>query len=111
MAGYRDGLKNVPIRQSLIRPMELMGGERELVLISAILSVGLAFAMMGGFGIIAGAVTGMFLYVVLMFVVLRMGKADLQLSRVFFRHLKYRSFYPARGRFSAPLPNVRDFKK
>lgn len=101
----------VSIRQSLIRPMELMGGERELVLISAIISVGLGFAMMGSFGITVGATAGVILYVVLMFVVLRMGKADLQLSRVFSRHLKYRSFYPARGRISAPLPNVRDFKK
>lgn len=91
--------------------MELMGGERELVLISAILSVGLGFAMMGSFGITVGGVTGAVLYIILMFVVLRMGKTDLQLSRVFSRHLKYRSYYPARGRIAAPLPNVTDFKK
>lgn len=111
MADYRGELRQVSIRQSLIRPMELMGGERELVLISGILSVGLGFAMMGSFGITIGGVTGSVLYIILMFVVLRMGKSDLQLSRVFSRHLKYRSYYPARGRFTAPLPNVSDFKK
>ena len=84
-----------PIPRVLSRHNLLMGGERELVLVSALLCAGVAVSSMT---IVAALACGS-LWLLSLAVFRWMAKADPQLSRVYQRHLKYRGYYPA---FSRP---------
>ena len=50
-----DGPREVPFHESANRPQLLMGGDRELILVSAILAAMLVFAVMKWWSILAGA--------------------------------------------------------
>lgn len=74
-----------PVHRSLVRPMLLLGGERELVLM---------LAMIAGIFILSlfqvwAAVTGVAIWTVGMFFLQRMGERDPMLSKVFVRSLRY----------------------
>ena len=81
------------IHQSANRPNQLMGGDRELVLVSLLTSVALAFSLATWWGL---GVSGAW-YVGAMAVLKRMGKADPLLRQVYMRHIRYRPFYPAKS--------------
>src|SRR3981189_1254885 len=51
-----DGPREVPFHESANRPQLLMGGDRELILVSAILAAMLVFAVMKWWSILAGLV-------------------------------------------------------
>ncbi|MCD5327924.1 VirB3 family type IV secretion system protein [Chromobacterium piscinae] len=105
-----DGLPIRPIHRSLLRRQTIMGGERELILSSFLIGVGVGFACTGGFGPLYGIPVGLAITVALLFVVKRMGETDPQLSRILQRHFRYRAYYPARGRIRSIIPQVRDFR-
>src|SRR5262245_39969382 len=99
-----DKPREILIHQSCNRHNLLLGCDRELVLLSALLSAMLIFALVTWWGIIAGIV----LWVMAVAVLSRMGKADPMLRQVYIRHVKYRSFYAAKsGVFSQCLPTPR----
>jgi type IV secretion system protein VirB3 len=75
-----------------------MGGDRELILVSAILAAVLVFAVMKWWSILAGLV----LWLVAVGVLARMAKIDPLLRHVYIRHIRYRAFYPAKSQMSAP---------
>ena len=75
-----------------------MGGDRELILVSAILAAMLVFAVMKWWSILAGLI----LWLIAIGVLARMAKVDPLLRRVYIRHIPYRNFYPAKSRLSAP---------
>ena len=74
-----------------------MGGDRELVLVSAILAAMLVFAVMKWWSIPAGLI----FWVVAVGVLSRMAKVDPLLRHVYIRHIRYRGFYSAKSRISA----------
>lgn len=77
-----------------------MGADRELVLVSILTSVALGFSLASWWGL-GLAVT---CYCGSMAVLRRMGKADPMMRHVYMRHIRYRSFYPAKsGLFSTCL--------
>lgn len=87
------------IYRALHRPNLFLGGERELVLLTAIVCAVLlpatsmnlpAFAI--GFG----------LWVFLAAVLRMMAKADPLMSKVYLRQLNYAAYYPPRSRASRP---------
>lgn len=93
-----------PIHTALTRPVLVFGAERELALV------------VGGFGVIL-ALAGNFrplplgLALFLLFVVLPLlrvaAKHDASLSRVYVRHVRYQSYYPALAHPAAPtLPQL-----
>jgi type IV secretion system protein VirB3 len=84
-----------PFPRVLSRHNLVLGGEREPVLISAITCGMLAIPTMNLIGITSGAVA----WVVALQVWRAMAKADPQMTRVWFRSLRYRGYYPA---FSRP---------
>ena len=88
--------REVVIHQSANRPHLLMGGDRELVLFAALLSAMLAFALVTWWGIAAAVV----LWLIAVAVLSRMGRSDPLLRQVYIRHVRYRPFYPAKGRLS-----------
>lgn len=88
------GRRRTPIQRSLYRPSDILGGERELVISSAGITFGLAFVSMNwvawAFGVVGWLVCLWFLR--------QMGKADPLMSKVYLRQVKYAGYYPARSR-------------
>jgi type IV secretory pathway TrbD component len=83
------GPSRTVVRQSMLRPMLLLGGERELVIMSGMLA-GILFWM--------GA----------LFVLQRMAKDDADLSKVYIRHVNRKVYYPATPHWTSP---ERELKK
>lgn len=86
--------REIVIHQCANRPQLLLGGDRELVLFAALLAAMLVFALVTWWGVIAGVA----LWFASVAVLLRMGKADPLMRQVYLRHVRYQSFYPAKGR-------------
>ncbi len=88
------------IHQSANRPNQILGGDRELVLVMLLISVALAFSLATLWGILLAVA----LWLGAVAVLQRMGKADPMLRQVYMRHIRYRAFYPAKsGLFSSCL--------
>jgi type IV secretion system protein VirB3 len=95
-----DRPREVVIHQSANRPNQILGGDRELVLMAILTAVSLAFSLGTWWGI--GVSVGFWLGAVA--VLQRMGKADPLLRQIYLRHIRYRPFYPAKsGLFSRCL--------
>ena len=88
-----DWPREIIIHQSANRPNQLMGGDRELVLVSLLTSVALAFSLASWWGLAVSVAW----YVGAMAILKRMGKADPLLRQVYMRHIRYRPFYPAKS--------------
>ncbi len=87
-------LRRTPFRRVLHRPALLLGGERELVMMTAVSAGALGFAARD---LVAAMIAGV-LWSACLAALRRMAKADPQLSRVYVRQLRYRRYYPARSR-------------
>ena len=88
-----DRPREIVIHQSANRPNQILGGDRELVLMTILISVSLAFSMATLWGIALVVV----FWIASIGVLQRMGKADPMLRQVYMRHIQYRTFYPAKG--------------
>ena len=88
-----DKPREVIIHQSVNRPNQILGGDRELVLIAILIAVSLAFSLSTWWGV--GVSIGFWLGTIA--VLQRMGKADPVLRLVYLRHIRYQSFYPAKS--------------
>jgi type IV secretory pathway TrbD component len=87
-----DEPRRIPIHRSLNRPQMMLGGERELVLFSGLLAALIVLSGMNLFSFIGGAA----FWTLAMAVLIRMGRADPQLSKVYQRHVRYKAHYPAK---------------
>ena len=95
-----DRPREITIHQSANRPNQILGGDRELVLVSVLVAVSLAFSLASLWGIALSV--GFWVSAVAVFQ--RMGKADPMMRHVYMRHIRYRPFYPAKsGLFSTCL--------
>src|SRR5260370_28388248 len=92
-----DRPREIVIHQSANRPHLLLGGDRELVLLAAVFAAMLIFALITWWGVLAGFC----LWLLAVAILSRMGKADPMLRHVYLRHVRYRSFYPAKSGLSA----------
>jgi type IV secretion system protein VirB3 len=90
-------LRRTPIYRALHRPNLFLGGERELVLITAILCAGVGVSSLTVFG----AAASLLVWTLCIGLFRLMAKSDPQLSRIYLRQLHHRPYYPARA--------VRDF--
>ena len=86
-------LRALPLHRALLRPILLLGAERELVLSTALLAAGLLFAVHQWWSVILGGG----LWLVGLAALQRMAKADPLLSQVLARQLRYQRWYPARA--------------
>src|SRR5689334_4568629 len=89
------------IHASANRPVLLLGGDRELVLLTGMLLAMLAFALMTWWGLLLSVA----LWLTVIGVLRRMGKADPLLRRVYVRHVRYCDYYPARSGVDAAPPD------
>jgi type IV secretory pathway TrbD component len=87
-------LRRIPIYQSLNRSNLILGGERELTLLSALVSGALVFLGMSPVTTLLGAGV----WTLSLFVLRKMAKADPKMSLVYRRHLAYQSAYLAKSR-------------
>src|SRR5215472_14260421 len=95
-----DRPREITIHQSANRPNQILGGDRELVLVSVLVAVSLAFSLASFWGVALSV--GFWVSAVAVFQ--RMGKADPMMRHIYMRHIRYRSFYPAKsGLFSTCL--------
>src|SRR6185437_3822490 len=85
--------REVVIHQSANRPNLVLGADRELVLVTIMIATGLAFSLASWWGICLALVFWLSSVAALQ----RMGKADPMLRHVYFRHIRYLRFYPAKS--------------
>ncbi|WP_435896246.1 conjugal transfer protein TrbD (plasmid) [Bartonella heixiaziensis] len=90
------GKRYTQLFRSLHRPQQIMGGERELMLFSMLLTGILIVSAMN----IVAATIGLCIWVVCLYVLRRMAKFDPILSRIYIRQLRYRGYYAP---FSRPF--------
>jgi type IV secretion system protein VirB3 len=102
-----DRPREIVIHQSANRPNQILGGDRELVLIAMLTAISLAFSLGTWWGI--GLCIGFWVGGVA--VLQRMGKADPLLRHIYVRHIRYRAFYPAKsGLLSSCVPVPRNWR-
>ena len=97
-----DRPREIAIHQSANRPNQILGGDRELVLIAMLTATSLAFSL----GTWWGVVLSIGFWIGAVAVLQRMGKADPLLRQIYLRHIRYRASYPAKSGFfsrSAPV--------
>jgi len=87
-------LRRVTIHRAGIRPHLFLGGDRELVLFSGLIAFVLTVPSFQW----AAISTGIALWMVALFVLRLMAKADPRMRHVYLRQLRYRRYYPARSR-------------
>ena len=83
----------IPLHRALIRPILVLGAERELVLSTALLAAGLIFSVHQWWSVVIGGG----LWLVGLATLQRMANADPLLSQVLARQLRYQRWYPARA--------------
>ena len=96
--------RTIPIHVSLIRPILLMGAERELVLISAIIAAVLVMSLER----LLFTVVGVVFWALSLAALQRSAKSDPLFSRVYLRHTRYRAYYSAQSRVTSRLSSVRE---
>jgi type IV secretory pathway TrbD component len=88
-------LRRVPIHRSGTRPVLFLGADREMVLLSAGLSVVLVWMMAArGWQYVA---LGVGLWLVSLWFLRMLAKRDPQFRQVYLANLNYRRYYPARS--------------
>ncbi|SRR5579885_317198 len=98
-----DRPREIVIHQSANRPNQILGGDRELVLIAILTSISLAFSL----GTWWGIGLSLAFWIGAVAVLQRMGKADPLLRQIYVRHIRYGAFYPAKSgllSFSVAVP-------
>ena len=102
-----DRPREIVIHQSANRPNQILGGDRELVLIAMLTAISLAFSLGSWWGIGLSAA----FWVGAVAVLQRMGKADPLLRQIYVRHIRYKAFYPAKsGLLSRCVPIPRNWR-
>ena len=99
---HADKPREIAIHQSANRPNLLLGADRELVLVTVMVSGGLAFSLACWWGVGVAAA----LWIASIAALQRMAKADPLLRRVYLRHIRYAAFYPAKSGIRSPSPET-----
>jgi type IV secretion system protein VirB3/type IV secretion system protein VirB4 len=89
----------LPIHQSLHRHAHVLGAEREPVMTAALIAL---LVGVGGLTAISAIAAASF-WIIAVFALRRMAKADPVMSRVWLRHIKQQDFYPAKASRRRPL--------
>ena len=84
-------MRAIPIHASLLRPSLLAGGERELVILNAIIAAVLMFGVGGTSGIVLGAL----IWTTVQFALVQLALRDPQFRQIFTRQIHEQKFYAA----------------
>jgi type IV secretion system protein VirB3 len=105
---HRSELPKIAFHPSMNRPIQLAGGDRRLIIISLLLGGYVGFIATVSFGVLIGGFLGILVWGVLALAAHKAGKVDPFFFDIALRHIRYRAFYPARGRFKAFQPKIRE---
>jgi len=97
-----DEQRRIPIHRSLNRSNLILGGERELVLMTALFAAMICFTASSWVQV----VIGVFFWLAIHTMLIEMAKNDPNMSKVYLRHVRYKAFYPAQTGMQAELPNA-----
>lgn len=86
-------MKRIPIRRTGNRSNLFMGGDRELVMFSGVISFALIFASQEW----KAFVYGVLLWFFSLYIFRQMAKSDPKMRFVYFRHRKYKKYYSPRS--------------
>ncbi len=108
-----DALPRAPVRQSLLRRIPWLGGDRRLVGMSGLIAVTLAWTMFAGFGFAYGlcVIVPACLFMGGLWVARRMYKADPWMLDLVIRHFRYAKYYVPKSHVGKSQPIIRDFTK
>jgi type IV secretion system protein TrbD len=81
------------MRTSLGRPQQLLGGDREMVIMAGLGAALMAVTVMSFLSFLLAFVG----FTVVVAVLARIGKADPMMRKVYSRHLQYKDYYPAKS--------------
>lgn len=84
-------MRKIAIRRSVNRENLFLGGDRELVMSSALLAVTLIFAVQN----LWAAIFGILVWILGLRFLRKMAKNDPKLRHVYLRHRLYKKYYPA----------------
>lgn len=85
-------LRTVPVHQSLVRPLLLAGGDRDLVLMNVVVMTGSLFMM----GLSIGSILFLLSFGGIVHLgLVRLAKIDPEMRWVWISYRRYRAFYPA----------------
>ncbi len=99
--------RELMFHQSANRPTQLMGCDRELLLIAMLAAVLLAFSLATWWGILLSLV----FWLAAVAVLSRLGKADPMMRQVYLAHMRYRAFYPAKsGLYSQTIERPKNWR-
>jgi type IV secretory pathway TrbD component len=87
-------LQRAKIHRAGIRPNLFLGGDRELVLFTALIAFILSVPSFQWQSITAGIA----LWLAALFLLRQLAKADPRMRQIYLRQLRYRRYYPARSR-------------
>jgi type IV secretory pathway TrbD component len=93
--------RRIAIHRSLNRPHLLLGAERSLVLLAGVVTSLLLFS--GNLSAVS-VVLAIVFWSGSFWALIRMAKADSQMSKIYQRHIRYRSYYNAHSCIEARLP-------
>lgn len=85
-------LRQIPIYRALSRPELVMGCEREPILVAGLMAATLIFVA----STLLSAVIGLVLWFICFALLRKMAKADPHMSKLYIRHIKYKSYYQPR---------------
>ena len=91
MADAGSDLSRSPVHRALSRPNLLIGGDRELVLLTALAAVILIFVVLTWYATLFGIA----IWLIAVAALRMMAKADPLMRRVYVRHISYKTFYRA----------------
>jgi len=89
MADAGSNLARSRVHRALSRPNLLMGADRELVLLTGLVSIILIFVVLTWYA----ALFGMAIWLVAVAALRMMAKADPLMRRVYLRHVSYKAYY------------------
>lgn len=99
------GLRKTQIHKSVNRPNLFMGGDREAVMVTAMLSAILIVVVMEWIAFFIGVA----LWFGAVFFLRKAAEADPQMRDVYLRHIQYKKFYPARSTPFRVSKNKREY--
>ena len=104
-------MERTPIRQSLLRKISWLGGDRRLVGFSGLLLFCLGWTMFMGFGFWYGLSLGvpLCMFLTILQLARMMNKSDTWMVDVVMRQFKYRKYYAPKADLGIEHPQIRDF--
>lgn len=89
MSDVGTGLARTPIHRALSRPNLFLGADRELVLVTGLMTTILVFVVLT----LASTALGLALWLGIVAILRMMAKLDPLMRRVYGRHVRYRQVY------------------